>query len=879
MTVEETEPKKSTREGVTLPERWAKLCGWSDRRPYLSAALVFGLILIIFFNPLLMGRQLSQQHMLWAEWPWHGFQPPELTQPILANEGDEAHTFYPLRYASEKMVKNGEIPLWNPYSYGGHVMLGDQQSALAYPLVWIGLIFPLDWAWGPMCLLNLLIAAMGIFAFARGVGIRRSGALVAGTVFMLSAPLLGWLQWPHSMVFALFGWLLLATDRLTRFGRWRDFAWVGVIIGLEILAGHPESAILNSAAAFTYAVVVLLADRTRRATFLVGLRKLVMWIAAHGLGALIAGVAILPFYPAYDLSIERISHKYQTRSPLDIWDAILYLMPDLFGRADSWPNVSRLDFLFTSTLVDFGVGALVLALIALWRLRSLATTKALGAVAAVSAILMFGVFPAALLLKIPPLDTVIVQRVYIYIAAAGAIGAGAAVQSLLKRGLSLKSIFALVVGPFAIGVGLLGIEIALGVTYGPERTINDLAIARLAAVLLLSGAVLWLFGRVKERWAVGATLVLCIGQLAYLSSLNVWLQPAQAHPAAPPSIRFLQNQPGTFRVGTIRVGVEPTLMQSNASAMYGLESLEGHDPPISRRWVNFATKALDQPGYLERLPGAPNPRRAQSLNLLRMMNVRYYMSRPYARYNIPGFREVYRGPDAVIYQDAFAMPRAFIVPRVRRVPALFALAQLAGNKLKPRQFAYVPLGSPGIVGAGDSYRSAVAKWTSNREMKVEVPKGAGGWLVVSNAWTPQWGATIDGKKARVQPTNFAVQGISIPPGKHTVVFTYSAAPFWNGLLLTVLGLAAAFLMIFGGRKGWKPRAWIEGRIGRDLPIPGWVVGSGEDLLSPQSGVQTKSKFAKSAESIKLSLLASVKRTGKRLKATFPGIKNPFKRKK
>ncbi len=862
-----------------MPERWTRLCNWSDSRPYLSAALVFGLILIIFFNPLLVGRQLSQQHMLWAEWPWHGLQPPDLTQPILANEGDEAHTFYPLRYASEKMVKAGELPLWNPYSYGGHVMLGDQQSALAYPLVWIGLIFPLDWAWGPMCLLNLLIAAMGIFAFARGVGIRRSGGLVAGTVFMLSAPLLGWLQWPHSMVFALFGWLLFTTDRLTRFGRWRDFAWVGVVIGLEILAGHPESAILNSAAAFTYAVVVLIADKQRRATLLVGLRKLLMWFAAHGLGALIAGVAILPFYPAYDLSIERISHKYQTRSPLDLWDAILYLMPDLFGRADSWPNVSRLDFLFTSTLVDFGIGALVLALIALWRYRSGAQTKALSAVAAVSAILMFGVFPAKFLLKIPPLDTVIVQRVYIYIAAAGAIGAGAAVQSLLKRGMSLKAITAWVLGPFLFGVGLLGLEIAWGTTYGPERTINYLAVGRLAAVLLLTGAVLWLFGRVKERWAVGATLVLCVGQLAYLTSLNVWLPPDQAHPATPPSIKFLQNQPGTFRVGTIRVGVEPTLMQANATAMFGLESLEGHDPPISRRWVNFATKALDQPGYLERLPGSPNPRRSQSLNLLRMMNVRYYMSRPYAHYNIPGFREVYRGPDAVIYQDAFAMPRAFIVPRVRRVPALFSLAQMAGNKLKPRQFAYVPMGSAGIVGAGTSYRSAVAKWTSNREMKVDVPQGAGGWLVLSNAWTPQWEATIDGKSAKVQPTNFAIQGISIPPGKHTVVFTYSATPFWNGLLLTILGLLLAGLMIIGGSRGWKPRSWIEKRIGRDIPIPAWAVGSGQELL-PSGGSQvSNSKFAKAVDQAKASSRASIKNSGSRLKATFPGVKNPLKRKK
>ncbi|MCX6393304.1 MAG: YfhO family protein [Solirubrobacterales bacterium] len=854
--------------------RWRSLTAWSDRRPFLSAALVFAFILLVFFNSVLFGKQMSQQHILWAEWPWHGFEPATLSQPILANEGDEAHTFYPLRLAAGRDIRAGEIPLWNRYTYGGHVMLGDQQTALLYPLTWIGILLPLAWAWGPMCLLNLLIAAMGIFAFARGVGIKRSGGLVAGTVFMLSAPMLGWLQWPHSLVFALFGWLLWATDRLTKSGRWRDVGWVSVVIGLEILAGHPESAILNSLAAFTYATVVILADRERRATWLVGIRKLGMWALSNALGLAAAGAAVIPFYTSYDLSIERISHKYQSRSPLDLSDALLYLMPDLYGRADSWPNVSRLDFLFTSTLVDFGVGALILALIALWRFRAAAQAKALAAVAGMSALLMFGVWPAQLLLKIPPLNTVIVQRVYVYIAAAGAIGAGAAVASLIRRPLAIRSVLRWTALPLVIGVAVLELELAFKTTYGPERTVHYSAVGRLAAILILTAIVLWMLGRVKERWAVAAALVLCVSQVAYLTNMNVWLSPSLAHPATPPSIQYLQKQPGTFRIGTIRIGVESTLMQSNASAMYGLESLEGHDPPISRRWVSFATKALAQPGYLERLPGGPDPRDPKALELLRMMNVRYYLSRPYARYSIPGLKEVYRGPDAVIYRDAYAMPRSFIVPKVRRTGALFTLTQMKNGKLKPRQFAYVPVGSPGILGGGDAYRSAVSKWTSNREMRVDVPTGPGGWLVVGNPWTPDWKATVDGKEAVVVPTNFAIQGISIPPGKHTVVFTYSSTPFWQGVLLSLFTFSLLALFIIGGRRGWRPRRAIEQRLGRDLPIPAWAVGPGEaPLMKPEPNrVQVAVARAKN------NLLARLRPKLSQLKQHLPKLENPFSKK-
>jgi hypothetical protein len=425
-----------------------------------------------------------------------------------------------------------------------------------------------------------------------------------------------------------------------------------------------------------------------------------------------------------------------------------------------------------------------------------------------------------------------------------------------------------------IGVAVLELELGFNTTYGPERTVHYSAIARLAAILVLTAVVLWMLGRVKERWAVAAALVLCVSQVAYLTNMNVWLSPSLAHPATPPSIQFLQKQPGTFRVGTIRIGVESTLMQSNASAMYGLESLEGHDPPISRRWVSFATKALQQPGYLERLPGGPDPRDPKALELLRMMNVRYYLSRPYARYSIPGLKEVYRGPDAVIYRDAYAMPRSFIVPKVRRTGALFALTQMKNGKLKPRQFAYVPVGSPGILGGGDAYRATVSKWMSNREMRVDVPAGPGGWLVVGNPWTPDWKATIDGKEAVVVPTNFAIQGISVPPGKHTVVFTYSSTPFWQGVLLSLLTFLLLALFIIGGRRGWKPRRAIEKRLGRDLPIPAWAVGPGEVTLEKPEPNRVQLAISRG----KNRMLGHVKPRLAQLKQHLPKLENPFSKK-
>ncbi len=828
-----------------------RLAGWAKRREYTAAALLFTLILLGFFYPFLLGKQVSQQHILWSEWPWKAFTPTEMNAPILANEGDEAHTFHPLGAAARTSIRNGEIPLWNPYSYGGHVMLGDQQTALLFPITWVGVILPLASAWGLMLILKLLMAAMGVYLYARGVGIRRGGALVAGTVFMLSAPMLGWLQWPHSTVFALVGWLFLATDRLTRSGSWKDFGWVSLAVAASILAGHPESAILNSLAAFAYAAAVIAADRTRRSSALVGVRKLGMYLASQPMGLLAAGAAVMPFYEAYVRSIEKSAHKYQATSWLDPWDILLYFMPDLFGRPGNWPPVARLDFLFTSTLVDFGVGALILAGIGFVRLRARAETKGLAAVGLLSVILMFDIFPADLLMKIPPLNTVIVQRVYVYIALVGAVMAGAAAVSLVDTPMTVKRVVRWTVIPFVLAVGFLWFELAVGVSYGPKSVVNYSAITRLAAGLGLTAVILTLCGRVKERYAFAAVLAACVMQLSYHVDLNIWLPADQAHPPTPPSLAYLQREqhvPGQFRVGTIRSGVELTLIQSNALAQYGLESLEGHDPPIARRWVTFATGPLSQPGYLERLPGGPDPRDPKALVVLRAMNVRYYITRPYANYSIPGLREVYRGPDAVIYRDLLALPRSYVVPTGLGSGPMVALKAMRTGTFNPKEVAYVPPGVRRPVGIPGAYRPAKSKWLSNRQIQVSVPNGAAGWLVVGNAWTPEWKATVDGKEATVYPTNFAMQGLPLGPGRHTVVLTYSASGFWLGVLMSVAGFGLIALMIIGGRRGWKPRRRIEERLGRTLPIPAWAVGPGDELDESQLEPAPASKAVSGAVS-------------------------------
>ena len=65
-------------------------------------------------------------------------------------------------------------------------------------------------------------------------------------------------------------------------------------------------------------------------------------------------------------------------------------------------------------------------------------------------------------------------------------------------------------------------------------------------------------------------------------------------------------------------------------------------------------------------------------------------------------------------------------------------------------------------------------------MRIHIPPGASGWLVVANAYNPAWGAKVDGKGAKLYPTNFAAMGLPVREGARTVDIEYRRSRVWVG---------------------------------------------------------------------------------------------------
>lgn len=70
------------------------------------------------------------------------------------------------------------------------------------------------------------------------------------------------------------------------------------------------------------------------------------------------------------------------------------------------------------------------------------------------------------------------------------------------------------------------------------------------------------------------------------------------------------------------------------------------------------------------------------------------------------------------------------------------------------------------------------------------------FLVISEVWHPGWQAEIDGESVPLFKTNYALQGVIVPPGEHAVILKFRPVHWKTGLVIS--SLSASGFLILGG---------------------------------------------------------------------------------
>jgi hypothetical protein len=176
--------------------------------------------------------------------------PLGLTNRILA--GVDAFTYF-MPYWAYRMaeLRAGHLPLWNPYLFLGAPFLANPQAAVLYPPHWLlnGLTPSQALVWS--ALLHVWLAAGLMYVCGRRtLGLSRPAAWLAAGLFAWGGFMLGKVENINQLnALAWLPGLLWSYDVARRADAWRTrlrgVVALSVMMALQILAGHTQTAFVN----------------------------------------------------------------------------------------------------------------------------------------------------------------------------------------------------------------------------------------------------------------------------------------------------------------------------------------------------------------------------------------------------------------------------------------------------------------------------------------------------------------------------------------------------------------------------------------------------------------------------------------------------------
>ncbi len=169
------------------------------------------------------------------------------------------------------------------------------------------------------------------------------------------------------------------------------------------------------------------------------------------------------------------------------------------------------------------------------------------------------------------------------------------------------------------------------------------------------------------------------------------------------------------------------------------------------------------------------------------------------------WRQVEDSPSGRVYENLRARPRAWLAFDTERVDDAASLAAIRTSRLPdgrpfdPARTALVETAGAETSADSDPSSSAEVVFSEGSSMEVRTRSASPALLVTSDAWYPGWTATVDGAPADVVRADYALRGVKVPAGEHTVTFVYRPRSVYLGATVSLVAGLTLLAVSYGGR--------------------------------------------------------------------------------
>ncbi|MES2792285.1 MAG: YfhO family protein [Planctomycetota bacterium] len=716
----------------------------------------------------------------------------------------------PARTFCQREFSRGRLPLWQPDNFlGAPFTSWPKYSPFEIPY-WIA-PHQITLAW--MRLLQVLCIGTGGWYFLRhAMHLSYWPAAIGGWLFPLIGFFTLWQGYSLTGSIAWLPWLLTAVHfAVQRPGGWGPIG-LAATTALTLLSGQPDVGALTLVGSGFYAVNRLLVEYR---THVASIGKVSMVLAMSWfIGFLVAAPYWMPLieYARTGVRMQERLAGAEERPPGDLTSLVTVVVPDAFGSTRRGSLYLRQP----GSPLESSTGAFVGMLAVLWLVPIAWCDRARrnqiwfwAAIAVFGLVWQVGLPGIVDILRLRPFNVLSYNRAVFLTATAFIVLAMIGLEQLLHTPLRARplSVIGIVIG--AIGVLVftslalqlpepLATEFPQAVQSGMSNyTLKDVALIQQtfiacyvrSAILFSMVTFAWLWTLQARR--LGPLGLSCVASLLIADPFWFAWQESRLRPwqADYPRVSALE-QLATLPAGRIW-GVN--CLPPNLNRIHGLSDIRGYDAVDPERFVRLLSLASDprfqSPSFARTRASVPaiieTEDEARLHPVADMLNVRYLVSRVAPPFKM---KVAIQESDYWILENSHALPRAFVPQRVERVEDEdYLLNRLQGLDFRPDMVAYVPaeLNLP-----SDCRGRVTLQQNSPSKLELNADMETAGLVVVSNLWSPDWKAKVDGQRVEIVRTNSALCGVPISVGHHVIQLEYHPLAVRSGFVAALCGLIA-----------------------------------------------------------------------------------------
>ncbi len=722
------------------------------------------------------------------------FWEPLFTWPadsVLAG-GDIAAMFAPWQtFIFDSLRQYGELPLWNPYLFGGTPFAANPQPLMFYPFTYLGMLMPLVRAMALTLAIHAWLGGMGMYGWLRSLGATHAGAFLAGAAFAFTGEFALRIGVGHYGIALQLAWWPLSFWALqAAFNRasWRRAILGGAPPAMGLLSGHIATCLLLYVALSAYTLSEAIAAYAAGRQWRAGARTLGLAGAALATSFALAAVQYLPLYNFSQLSVRAASPSldFSSRFSMPIGHLVTLLVPNFFGeviRTGYWSVEGYEEFTYYA-----GVLVVLMAVVGVRLARQQRRLLSFLVIAAGALLLQLGpdgvlfvlfyrFVPGFALTRAPGRAGLI--YLFAIVTAAGLAWSELerAPHDVSQRLLSVfNKTFVWVISTLVMGAILL--SFILYAALKPAETAWTWHLGgQLTQFLVLFWAALGLFAIWRHRGlSQRAINVLAVAIVLF----DLWSYGLKnIRPGSNPLVPawqivadFIQGR-ASHRVAA----EELDIFQLNGALASRTRSHYGYDPLVLTHYQTLLNSA---PNYFDRVYD--------------LLNVKYVITRNRIDFEKPGprFKIIVDTDQLKIYRRPGPLPRAFIVHDAKIEPDdKQALAFLHAEGVEISRTVTLPASPPCSLETATSAAEETADVVgeSPNHLELTTQSNGAGLLVLSEVDYAGWRASVDGQPTPVLRVDTALRAVCLPAGAHSVRFDFQPPDVTIGAIISCLALS------------------------------------------------------------------------------------------